>query len=155
MTPATTAGSAATNLLRFITRRREKDADPHDIGRHVAVSLVFVRASGQEHIAGRSLTLKHLEMGADRLPFSIRPVGGIAKILAQRQDEHEGRAAVEHQTRSMMVAVPMPAPMQSVTSAVFRSRRSSSSSTVPKIIAPVAPSGWPIAMAPPLTLILS
>ena len=35
----------------------------------------------------------------------------------------------------MIVAVPMPAPMHSVTRAVLRLRRSSSSSTVPKIIA--------------------
>src|SRR5476649_1764009 len=55
------------------------------------------------------------------------------------------------QTRSMIVAVPMPAPMQSVTSPVERSRRSISSKSVPRIIAPVAPSGWPMAMAPPLT----
>src|SRR5262245_19273789 len=58
-------------------------------------------------------------------------------------------------TRSTIVAVPMPAPMQSVTSAVERSRRSSSSMTVPRIMAPVAPSGWPMAMAPPLTLTLA
>src|SRR5882724_11543637 len=58
-------------------------------------------------------------------------------------------------TRSMIVAVPIPTPMHNVTSAVERLRRSSSSSTVPRIIAPVAPSGWPMAMAPPLTLILS
>src|SRR3954471_24465740 len=58
-------------------------------------------------------------------------------------------------TRSMIVAVPMPTPMHNVTSAVDRSRRSSSSNTVPRIMAPVAPSGWPMAMAPPLTLILS
>src|SRR4029450_4945725 len=58
-------------------------------------------------------------------------------------------------TRSMMVAVPIPAPMQSVTRAVCAPVRSSSSSTVPRIMAPVAPSGWPMAMAPPLTLILS
>src|SRR5581483_1262873 len=57
-------------------------------------------------------------------------------------------------TLSIMVAVPMPAPMQSVTSAVPRSRRSSSSSAVPRIMAPVAPSGCPMAMAPPLTLTL-
>src|SRR5262249_22051126 len=55
-------------------------------------------------------------------------------------------------TRSMMVAVPMPAPMHSVTSAVSRLLRSSSSIAVPRIMAPVAPSGWPIAIAPPLTL---
>ena len=53
----------------------------------------------------------------------------------------------------MIVAVPMPPPMHSVTSAVDLLVRSSSSSTVPKIIAPVAPSGWPSAIAPPLTLI--
>src|SRR5580692_7451979 len=58
-------------------------------------------------------------------------------------------------TRSMIVAVPMPAPMHSVTSAVARLRRSSSSSTVPRIIAPVAPSGCPMAMAPPLTFIFA
>src|SRR3974390_243131 len=59
------------------------------------------------------------------------------------------------QTRSMIVAVPMPTPMQRVTSAVSLLLRSSSSSTVPMIMAPVAPSGWPMAMAPPFTLILS
>ena len=59
------------------------------------------------------------------------------------------------QTRSMMVAVPMPPPMQSVTSAVLLPVRSSSSSTVPRIMAPVAPSGWPMAIAPPLTFTLS
>src|SRR5512139_569867 len=46
-----------------------------------------------------------------------------------------------HQTRSIIVAVPMPTPMQSVISAVSLSRLSSSSSTVPRIMAPVAPSG--------------
>ena len=55
----------------------------------------------------------------------------------------------------MIVAVPMPPPTQRLISAVFRSRRSSSSRTVPRIIVPVAPNGCPIAMAPPLTLILS
>ena len=44
------------------------------------------------------------------------------------------------QTRSMIVAMPMPPPMQSVMSAV------------PRSIAPVAPRGCPRAMAPPLTL---
>ena len=41
----------------------------------------------------------------------------------------------------MIVAVPMPPPMHSVTSAVDLLVRSSSSSTVPSIMAPVAPSG--------------
>ncbi|SHX20023.1 Uncharacterised protein [Mycobacteroides abscessus subsp. abscessus] len=37
----------------------------------------------------------------------------------------------------------------------LRPRRSNSSTMVPVIMAPVAPSGWPIAMAPPLTLSFS
>src|SRR5690606_21689869 len=59
------------------------------------------------------------------------------------------------QTRSMMVAVPMPPPMQSVTSAVPLPVRSSSSSAVPSSMAPVAPRGCPMAIAPPLTLTTS
>src|SRR5271169_5845061 len=55
----------------------------------------------------------------------------------------------------MMVAVPMPAPIHSVTSPVERLRRSNSSTSVPRIMAPVAPSGWPKAMAPPLGLTLA
>ena len=55
-------------------------------------------------------------------------------------------------TRSMIVAVPIPAPMQSVIRAVFLPVRSNSSSAVPTRIAPVAPSGWPSAMAPPFGL---
>ena len=47
------------------------------------------------------------------------------------------------QTRSMIVAMPMPPPMQSVMSAVASPRRSSSSSAVPRRAAPVAPSGCP------------
>ncbi len=58
-------------------------------------------------------------------------------------------------TRSMIVAVPMPPPTQRLTRAVPSPRRSSSSRTVPSIIVPVAPSGCPIAIAPPLTLIRS
>src|SRR5262249_55221425 len=48
----------------------------------------------------------------------------------------------------MIVAVPMPAPMHSVTSAVERSRRSNSSMTVPRIMAPVAPRGSPVGIPP-------
>src|SRR5579862_12615 len=72
-----------------------------------------------------------------------------------RRNLRDGDLGHGPQTRSMIVAVPMPAPMHSVIKAVAASRRSSSSSTVPRIIAPVAPSGWPMAMAPPLTLTLA
>src|ERR1019366_8265247 len=81
----------------------------------------------------------------------------LGRIETAASHRHLGDVDLWHeisQTRSMIVAVPMPMPMQSVISAVDRSRRSNSSSAVPRIIAPVAPSGWPIAMAPPLTLIL-
>lgn len=63
--------------------------------------------------------------------------------------------AQDHQTRSMMVAAPMPDAMHSVARPTVLSWRSSSSSRVPMMIAPVAPSGWPSAMAPPLTFTLS
>ena len=49
----------------------------------------------------------------------------------------------------------MPPPTQRVARPRRRSRRWSSSIRVPRIIAPVAPSGWPIAIAPPLTLVIS
>src|ERR1700676_3495915 len=76
------------------------------------------------------------------------------RIIGAGVDWKLGDIDLRHHTRSMIVAVPMPAPMQSVTSPIERLRRSSSSTSVPRIIAPVAPSGWPSAMAPPLTLTL-
>ena len=86
----------------------------------------------------------------------MREADGTAKPFARAAFDHlvEGRRItgsnvdrnlvdidLRHQTRSIMVAVPMPTPMQSVISAVALSRRSSSSRTVPRIMAPVAPSG--------------
>src|SRR5699024_9729618 len=59
------------------------------------------------------------------------------------------------QTRSMMVATPMPPPMHSEMRAKRPPVRCSSSMAAPVIMAPVAPSGWPMAMAPPLTLSFS
>src|SRR5262245_32160819 len=88
-----------------------------------------------------------------RLLAAVSHLAKVARI--DTLGTHRGFADVDlghPYTLSMMVAVPMPAPMHSVTSAVPRSRRSSSSITVPRIMAPVAPSGWPIAIAPPFTL---
>ena len=51
------------------------------------------------------------------------------------------RVVAGHHTRSMIVAMPMPPPMQSVMRAVDLFVRSSSSSAVPMRHAPVAPSG--------------
>src|SRR5262245_61320410 len=106
----------------------------------------------------------------DQLDAELRQAAGIAERLGVPPDHrvaerggvarpavlrHRAEVYLRHQTLSMMVAVPIPAPMQSVTSAEARLRRSSSSSTVPRIIAPVAPSGCPMAMAPPATFTLS
>ena len=54
--------------------------------------------------------------------------------------------------RSMMVAVAIAPPAHMVISAVVASRRSSSCSAVVSSRAPVLPTGWPMAIAPPLTL---
>ena len=59
------------------------------------------------------------------------------------------------QRRSMMVPEAWAPPAHIAISAVEASRRSSSCSAVVRSRAPVAPTGWPSAMAPPLTLILS
>src|SRR5690606_31488761 len=60
--------------------------------------------------------------------------------------------ACRHLTRSMIVAVARAPPAHMVISAVDWSDRSSSCSAVVISRAPVAPTGWPSAMAPPLTL---
>src|SRR6478735_761844 len=88
---------------------------------------------------------------AGHVPDQGRNAVGVG-LEAEIGEVHRFSPLRADQTRSMMVATPMPAATQSVTSAVCLFVRSSSSSTVPRIIAPVAPSGWPIAMAPPLTL---
>src|ERR1700749_4957541 len=54
-----------------------------------------------------------------------------------------------------MIAGAMPPAAHMVTRPRFRPRRSSSSMTVPIKIEPVAPIGWPRAIAPPLTLTFS
>jgi len=61
----------------------------------------------------------------------------------------------QDQIFSMIVAMPMPPPTHSVMRPRLSLRRSSSSSSVPSSIAPVAPSGWPSAIAPPLTFVRS
>ena len=76
----------------------------------------------------------------------------IAQRLVEKQREADTRERRDHQraeigfidlhhTRSITMAVPMPAPTQSVISAVVLSERSSSSTIVPRIMPPVAPSG--------------
>ena len=55
----------------------------------------------------------------------------------------------------MIIAMPCPPPMHADATPNFFPRRRSSSSSVSTSRAPLAPSGWPIAIAPPFTLTLS
>ena len=63
-------------------------------------------------------------------------------------------AAVLVQSRAMHMAMPMPPPMHSVARPFLASRFCISCSSVTSTRAPDAPIGWPIAIAPPLTLTL-
>src|ERR1700733_2718950 len=54
----------------------------------------------------------------------------------------------------MHMAMPMPPPMHSVARPFLASRFCISCSSVTSTRAPAAPTGWPIAIAPPLTLTL-
>src|SRR5690349_21908226 len=66
-----------------------------------------------------------------------------------QEQEYENLGCV--QTRSISVPVPRPPPQHIVTKPTDLSERSSSCSRVVIRRAPVEPSGWPIAMAPPIT----
>ncbi len=61
----------------------------------------------------------------------------------------------ERQTRSKAMAMPWPPPMHMVQSARLPPVRSSSYSALTIRIAPVAPTGWPSAMAPPFGFTLA
>src|SRR4051812_37146807 len=63
-------------------------------------------------------------------------------------------AARHDQSRAMHMAMPMPPPMHSVARPFLASRFCISCSSVTSTRAPEAPTGWPIAIAPPLTLTL-
>ena len=73
---------------------------------------------------------------------ALSPVYGCDHRISLDLELTDGEIYDFHcQTLSIMVAVPMPPPTHRLTSAVLRSRRSSSSRTVPRIIVPVAPNG--------------
>ena len=59
------------------------------------------------------------------------------------------------QSRSTHMAMPMPPPMHSVARPFLASRFCISCSSVTRTRAPEAPIGWPMAIAPPLTLTLA
>ncbi len=82
----------------------------------------------------------------DAVPLSwerATPVALIRCGSAEEERHLECRAPSNDQTRSMMVAVPHAAADAQRGEAGRQPRRSSSSSKVPRIIAPWAPSGWP------------
>ncbi len=88
---------------------------------------------------GNDFGVDDVHRAAGHVPGEESNVVGVD--LETKVGEVHGRSPSRGQTRSMIVAVPMPPPMQRVTSAVLLPVRSSSSSAVPRIIAPVAPSG--------------
>src|SRR5204862_3708630 len=89
----------------------------------------------------------------------VHRVGRLLRIV-EREDDDAVVALlvadrVAHQRASTTVAMPMPPPTHSVARPYLPPVRCSSSTSVPRIMPPVAPSGWPIAIAPPLTLTFS
>ena len=88
---------------------------------------------------GNDFGVDDVHRAAGHVPGDERNAVGVG--LETKVGEVHGKSPSRDQTRSMIVAVPMPPPMQRVMSAVLLPVRSSSSSAVPRIIAPVAPSG--------------
>ena len=83
---------------------------------------------------------------------SLRPR---TRACRSRNSADHPQPQIRPHRRSMMVAVAMAPPAHMVIRAVLASRRSSSCSAVVISRAPVAPTGCPRAIAPPLTLTLS
>ena len=67
----------------------------------------------------------------------------------------ERRLSASRSSVSTIAAIPCPPPMQADATPRLRPRRRSSSSSVSSRRVPLAPSGWPSAIAPPFTLTLS
>src|SRR6266496_6228467 len=125
----------------------------------VAAGEERVLRRGDDH-AGQRVLLRDEPVDGRGKRAAERPVHRVGALVGivhgQRDDAVVVLGPVDHaHTRSTMVATPMPPPTHSVASPYLRSRRSSSSMSVPRIIAPVAPSGWPSAIAPPLTFTFS
>src|SRR5262249_1591240 len=95
-------------------------------------------------------------------PGNRRPVGERLlhpprsgdRFLSLQRCDHT-RESPQIQLRSSQSAAPCPPPTHSVTSARFALRRCNSFKLVKTTRAPVAPTGWPSAIAPPFTFSLS
>src|SRR4029077_13413613 len=154
----------------------------HDV--RAVAQMVAELEPGREVLARRgehdqldlALVLQRFEGGVD-LAHRIdgQDVGGgpvegetgdpLHRLEAQRRVGHGPRSGVgvvvdvfgvaHVQTASKAAASPMPPLMQRAASPRFTRRRAISCRRVTAIRTPVAPMGWPKAMAPPLTLIFS
>ena len=92
----------------------------------------------------------------------VHRVGALARVVQRQRDDAVGvlvpaDGVVSCQSDSLHDRSPRPCRRRRTASPARSAgrARSSSSMTVPRIIAPVAPSGWPSAIAPPLTLTFS
>src|SRR5581483_380623 len=105
----------------------------------------------------RELTDRHFLEGAK--PFRIAAFEQLARVLAAEAPNHGGKritfcvirqpVRTRRYTASKIPAAPMPVPMHIVTMPYFCLRRRRPCSRVATRMAPVAPSGWPSAIAPP------
>src|SRR5271166_4888959 len=85
---------------------------------------------------------------------------GVGDMRRDARAHHPGADDVDlvdvaHHTASRTVAMPWPPPMHCVASAYLPFSRFNSEAALPRMRAPVAPSGWPSAMAPPSMLTVS
>jgi len=99
---------------------------------------------------------EHALHGRGELRHALRIQNVHATRHRPRERDDPGRIPIVGDelahTSSTIVAMPIPPPTHNVTRPTPRLRRSSSSMSDPISMAPVAPSGWPSAIAPPLTL---
>src|SRR6185369_8806491 len=96
--------------------------------------------------------LRHYIQQQDR-HAGIGDLGGDAAAHHARADD--ASLLDGHSTASRMVAMPWPPPMHWVDSANCLPSRFSNEAALPVMRAPVAPKGWPMAMAPPSRLTLA
>src|SRR5437899_1312761 len=75
--------------------------------------------------------------------------------VAHQASADDGGAANFHQTASIIVVMPWPPPMHWVESANFLPSRFNNWAALPVMRAPVAPKGWPRAVAPPSRFVLA
>src|SRR5580700_10723589 len=89
-------------------------------------------------------------------PFDLRVFCRPLEVSNERGGEAGGeRNNLYHRHDSNMVATPIPSPVHIVTAPRWSCRRCNSSTSVPTNIAPVAPTGCPMAIAPPATFTFS